>query len=187
MSYKELLRIPSISTLPEHKPDIERAARWIADELTRIGFENAAALGDDRPPERVRRLAPRRWRPDDPRVPPLRRPAGRSDRAVGDRALRSVRQGRADGRAGSADDKGQLHMHLKAAEAIPRDPREAAEEPQVPVRGRGGTPRRAWTSGSVVNKDMLAADAIVISDTGFEGNVPALTTSLRGMVYTRSM
>ena len=39
-SYFELLRIPSISTLPEHAPDIRRAAEWIAAELTRIGFEH---------------------------------------------------------------------------------------------------------------------------------------------------
>ena len=41
----------------------------------------------------------------------------------------------------------------------------------------------AWL---VANKDRLAADAIVISDTGFfEGNVPALTTSLRGMMLAQ--
>ena len=40
-SYLEFLRIPSISTLPEHRPDSLRAARWIADEITRIGMEHA--------------------------------------------------------------------------------------------------------------------------------------------------
>ena len=33
------LRIPSISTLPEHAGDIRRAAEYAADQLRRIGFE----------------------------------------------------------------------------------------------------------------------------------------------------
>jgi hypothetical protein len=37
-SYFELLRIPSISTLSEHAPDIRRAAEWIAAEMRRIGL-----------------------------------------------------------------------------------------------------------------------------------------------------
>jgi acetylornithine deacetylase/succinyl-diaminopimelate desuccinylase-like protein len=37
---KSLLRIPSISTLPEHKGDCRRAAETIASELARIGFEH---------------------------------------------------------------------------------------------------------------------------------------------------
>jgi acetylornithine deacetylase/succinyl-diaminopimelate desuccinylase-like protein len=36
------------------------------------------------------------------------------------------------------------------------------------------------------NRDRLVADAAVISDTGFfEGNIPAITISLRGMLYTQ--
>ncbi|HNR31087.1 MAG TPA: peptidase M20, partial [Candidatus Hydrogenedentes bacterium] len=35
---KELVRIPSISTLPEHKLDIERAAAWLAEPLGRLGM-----------------------------------------------------------------------------------------------------------------------------------------------------
>ncbi|MBC8098260.1 MAG: peptidase M20, partial [Armatimonadetes bacterium] len=34
----DLLRIPSISTLPEHAGDVRRAAEWLATELRRIGF-----------------------------------------------------------------------------------------------------------------------------------------------------
>src|SRR6516165_87584 len=41
---KSLLRIPSISTLPEHKDDCRRAAQTIAGELTRIGMENARLI-----------------------------------------------------------------------------------------------------------------------------------------------
>ena len=37
---KDLLRIPSISTLPQHRDDVRRAAQFIADELSRIGIEN---------------------------------------------------------------------------------------------------------------------------------------------------
>ena len=35
---KDLLRIPSVSTLDEHKPDIQKAANYVANELRRIGM-----------------------------------------------------------------------------------------------------------------------------------------------------
>src|SRR3989442_1190777 len=37
---KEYLAIPSISALPEHAPDVKRAAEWSADEMRRIGMQN---------------------------------------------------------------------------------------------------------------------------------------------------
>src|SRR5215212_2118787 len=41
---KDLLRIPSISTLEEHKPDVEKAAEFVAADLRRIGFENVEVV-----------------------------------------------------------------------------------------------------------------------------------------------
>src|SRR5258706_14584195 len=41
---KTFLRIPSISTLPEHRPDVERAAQFVADSLTAAGLENAEII-----------------------------------------------------------------------------------------------------------------------------------------------
>ncbi|MGH9732419.1 MAG: peptidase M20, partial [Candidatus Acidiferrales bacterium] len=35
---KDFLRIPSVSTKSEHKPDIARAAQWVADRLHGAGF-----------------------------------------------------------------------------------------------------------------------------------------------------
>ncbi|WP_231699412.1 dipeptidase [Limnochorda pilosa] len=34
---QEFLRIPSISALPEHRPDVDRAAQWVAEALRRAG------------------------------------------------------------------------------------------------------------------------------------------------------
>src|SRR5579862_8430255 len=41
---KALLRIPSVSTLPEHKGDVRRAAEALAAELERIGMENVRLI-----------------------------------------------------------------------------------------------------------------------------------------------
>src|SRR5690349_22403588 len=35
----EFLRIPSVSAKSEHKPDVERAAKWVADHLRSAGFK----------------------------------------------------------------------------------------------------------------------------------------------------
>ena len=36
----DFLRIPSISSLPEHVGDVERAGQWVAERCTRAGLEN---------------------------------------------------------------------------------------------------------------------------------------------------
>src|SRR6202161_3350445 len=41
---KDLLRIPSVSTLEEHKSDIKKAADYVANELRRIGMENVEVI-----------------------------------------------------------------------------------------------------------------------------------------------
>src|ERR1700721_1812648 len=41
---KTLLRIPSISTLTEHKSDVQKAAEFVAAELKRIGMENVEII-----------------------------------------------------------------------------------------------------------------------------------------------
>src|SRR5580700_3178767 len=40
----ELLRIPSISAQSQHKPDIERAAQWVAERLRRVGLDSVEIL-----------------------------------------------------------------------------------------------------------------------------------------------
>ena len=41
---KDLLRIPSVSTLDEHKSDVQKAADFVANELRRIGMENVEII-----------------------------------------------------------------------------------------------------------------------------------------------
>src|SRR5437879_13238750 len=45
----EWLRIPSISTLPAHRSDVERAARWTADHLRAIGLDGRLIAGEGHP------------------------------------------------------------------------------------------------------------------------------------------
>lgn len=41
---KTFLRIPSISTLPEHKPDIQRAAEFVREQLRAAGLQSAELI-----------------------------------------------------------------------------------------------------------------------------------------------
>ena len=94
-----------------------------------------------------------------------------------------------DGRVfarGAADDKGQVHLHLWAARAW------LETEGRLPINVRfvfegeeesGSTHFEGWLES---NRHRLAADLVVVSDTGFfEGNHPAITVGLRGLLYTQ--
>ena len=41
---KTLLRIPSISTFPEYKTEMQRASQWLVDKLSEIGLQHAQAI-----------------------------------------------------------------------------------------------------------------------------------------------
>ena len=96
-----------------------------------------------------------------------------------------VRDGRFIGR-GVADDKGQLVMHLNAIEALRAVGRAPAVNLTFVFEGEEEYGSESLETWIAEHRDRLAADAVVISDTGFfEGNVPAITVGLRGLMYAQ--
>ncbi len=183
-SYKALLRIPSVSALPAHAADCRRAAEWIAAELGEIGVEHVEVAETGGHPVVYGDWLHAEGAPtvivychyDVQPVDPLdlwEKPPFEPE----------VRDGRMVGR-GAADDKGQLHMHLRATEAL------LATRGRLPVNLRfvfegeeeiSSVHLEAWLEA---NRARLDADLVVISDTGFfEGNLPAITLGLRGLMY----
>jgi len=87
---------------------------------------------------------------------------------------------------GAADDKGQLHMHLRATEAL------LATRGRLPINLKfvfegeeesGSVNLDRWLEAE---RDRLSADLAVISDTGFfDGNLPSITIALRGLMYAQ--
>lgn len=112
------LRIPSISTSPEHAADVRRAAGYVAARLTEAGLENVAVIPTEKHP-----LVYGEWlgAPGKPTVlcyghydvqPPD--PIELWDSPPFEPTIRG---GNLHAR-GAADDKGQMYMHIKAVEAL---------------------------------------------------------------------
>ena len=185
-SYKELLRIPSISTLPEHAADCRRAAEWIAADLRRIGIEHVEVAETEGHP-----IVYGDWlhAPSAPTVLVYChydvQPVDPLDLWDSPPFEPVVADGRILAR-GAEDDKGQLHLHLRAAEAL------LATRGSLPVNVKyvfegeeesSSAHLDAWLEA---NRERVAADVAVISDTGFfEGNIPAITVALRGLMYAQ--
>jgi acetylornithine deacetylase/succinyl-diaminopimelate desuccinylase-like protein len=185
-SYLDLLRIPSISGLPEHAGDMVHAAQWIRDELERIGFDHAEVCKTPWHP-----IVYADWLHADG-APTIIvychydvQPVDPLDLWATAPFEPFVRDGRVIGR-GAADDKGQLHMHLRAAEAMFATRGRLPLNLRIVFEGEEESTSASLPGWLDANRHRLAADAVVISDTGFfEGNLPAITESLRGMLYTQ--
>jgi acetylornithine deacetylase/succinyl-diaminopimelate desuccinylase-like protein len=185
-SYLGFLRLPSISALPSHAGDCRRAAEWIAAELTRIGFDNAEASTTPGHPIVYADWLHAKGAPtvlvychyDVQPVDPL-------DLWEHAPFEPFVKDGRVIGR-GAADDKGQLHMHLRAAEALFATRGRLPLNLRLVFEGEEESSSPSLPGWLDANRDRLAADVVVISDTAFfEGNIPAITESLRGLLYTQ--
>src|ERR1700758_5189389 len=115
---KEFLRIPSVSTKSEHKPDIERAAHWVAEKLRAAGLENV-----ENTPTKMHPLVSGEslHAPGKPTVLFYGhydvQPAEPLDLWTTPAFEPAVRDGKLFGR-GTADDKGQVHIHIKALESL---------------------------------------------------------------------
>lgn len=181
---KQFLSIPSVSTSEELKPEIVKAAQFVADNLTAAGMANVQLF-----PTKGHPVVYGEWlgakgkptlliyghydvQPAEPlelwKTPPFEP---------------TVRDGKIFAR-GSADDKGQVFIHLKAVEAFMKTMGELPVNVKFIVEGEEEIGSTNLADFVKKHKKMLACDAIVISDTHMEGKkTPSIVYGLRGLTY----
>ena len=203
---KALLRIPSVSTLPEHTGDVRKAAEFVASELKRIGMENVRLIETSTPEEVIAdasgnaRMVPARvghplvyadWLHADG-VPTVLcyghydvQPPDPLDEWKTPPFEPTERDGNIYAR-GAVDDKGQMWMHVKALELLM-----VAGGGKLPVNVRVIVEGEEEVGGEGIAKfvrehgDELKADVALVSDTEmFAPDTPTLCVGLRGMIYT---
>ena len=177
----DFLRIPSISALSAHKPDIRNAAGWLAKALTEAGLENAAILETSGNPVVY---ADHLHAPGKPTVLIYGhydvQPVDPLHLWVTAPFEPSVREGRIYAR-GSSDDKGQTYMHVKALEALIRTG-ELAVNVKLCIEGEEEIGSVHLVPFVEQNAELLAADVLVISDSSiFSADQPAICYGLRGL------
>jgi acetylornithine deacetylase/succinyl-diaminopimelate desuccinylase-like protein len=178
------LRIPSISTLPENKADVEKAARFVAESLKTAGLENVEVIPTDGHP-----LVYADWlhAPGKPTVLCYGhydvQPPDPLDEWLSPPFEPEIRDGNIYAR-GSADDKGQMYMHVKAVEAL------QAVNGALPVNLKFLIEGEEEVGGTAISKyvresaEKLKADVALVSDTAlYAEGIPTLCTGLRGLVY----
>jgi acetylornithine deacetylase/succinyl-diaminopimelate desuccinylase-like protein len=181
---KEFLRIPSVSTKSEHKPDIERAAHWVGDKLRAAGIEKVEIIPTKMHPVVYGESL------NAPGKPTVLlyghydvQPAEPLDLWTTPAFEPAVRDGNLFGR-GTADDKGQVHIHLKAFEALHRTAGKLPLNVKVMIEGEEEIGSVNLWDFVQQHKDRLKADALVVSDTSMLGKgVPSITYGLRGLNY----
>ncbi|HTI13953.1 MAG TPA: dipeptidase [Dictyobacter sp.] len=184
---QQWLRIPSISTLSEHKDDVQRAAQYAVDQLQNIGMENARLIHAR---ENGHPLVYGEWlkasgkptlliyghydvQPVDPielwDTPPFEP---------------DVRNGNIYAR-GSADDKGQVMVILKALETL------MSVNGSLPINVKVLLEGEEEAGGETIEQyiratpESLSCDAAFICDTHMPAeDIPALIIGLRGVIYT---
>ncbi len=182
---KELLRLPSISTLPEHKVDMTRTAQWLADKLTEIGLNHAQLL-----PTPTFPVVYADWLEAGPQAPTLLiyghydvQPVDPLEEWLTPPFEPTVRGDNLYCR-GANDNKGQFYTHLMAVEAYLNSTGRLPVNIKFMLEGEEemGSPH---LDEFVLNqRDTLQADAALISDTPIvDPATPALVTGLRGLVY----
>lgn len=178
----EFLRIPSISTLPENKADIDRAARWCSDLLTNAGLD-AHCMATDLHPAVVGQYHAN----DGPRLMLY----GHYDvQPAGDRTLwksapfePTVRDDAVFAR-GAADDKGQALANLLALECWLKGAGSLPVNVLVMLEGEEEIGSPSFATFLKTHAKDLACDDVLVSDSSqFREGMPAITYSTRGLVY----
>ena len=181
---KEFLRIPSVSTEPDHKADVLRCAEYLGERLRAAGLTvemietagNPLVYGEwTGAPGKPTVLFYGHYdvQPPDPleewRNPPFE-PTVEGDELVA---------------RGATDDKGQCYTHVKAVAAM------LAERATLPVNVKFLVEGEEEVGGEAIERfvradagDKLACDAVVVSDSSMFGpGQPSLLYGLKGLCY----
>ena len=178
-----MLRIPSISSIAEHKPDMIKCAEYWKEQLLKAGADKAEVMPTEGNPvvygEKI----------IDPKLPTVLVYGHYDVMPVDPIELWKtqpfepvIKDGIIWGR-GADDDKGQSFMHAKAFEIMVKNNTLPCNV-KFMIEGEeevGSVSLEAWLKK---NKEMLKADVILVSDTSMLGkDIPSITTGLRGLAY----
>lgn len=181
---ESFLRIPSISTDPEHKADMVKAAEFVVEQLRAAGIQDCEIVPTEGHPivygERVDS-------PDKPTVLVYGhydvQPVDPLDLWTTPPFEPTVRNGKLFAR-GASDDKGQLLTHIKSAEAFNKTRGSLPVNLKFVLEGEEEIGSAHLEGFLRENVERLAADTVVISDTAlFAEGVPSICYGLRGLAY----
>lgn len=182
---KELLRIPSISTLPENKGDCRRAAESLAAELERIGMEHVRLIETEGHP-----LVYADWLHATGKPTVLCyghydvQPVDPIDEWLSPPFEPTERNGNLYAR-GAVDDKGQVYAHVKAFESLLAADGKLPLNVRVLLEGEEEVGGEGIAHFVATKPPELKADFALVSDTElFAPGLPTLCVGLRGMIYT---
>ena len=185
----ELLKIPSISADPIYKNDVLRCADVVAAALASAGANNVEIcptkgypivygdmiIGENLPTVLVyghydvQPADPLELWESGPFEPVIKNTELHPDGAIFAR--------------GACDDKGQFYMHVKAFELMMKTDSLPCNV-KFMIEGEEEVGSENLSDFLISNKNKLACDAILISDTGIISNdIPSITTGLKGLSY----
>jgi acetylornithine deacetylase/succinyl-diaminopimelate desuccinylase-like protein len=181
---RAFLRIPSVSTLPEHKSDIRRAAEFVRNELRAAGMTSSELIEGTGNP-----LVYAEWlgapgkptilfyghydvQPPDPldewKSPPFEPEVRGQDIFA----------------RGSSDDKGQTYIQIKAVEGLLKTTGKLPVNVKFLIEGEEETGGEHIEEYVKSKPPRLKADAAVVCDTEmFAPDLPTICIGLRGIVY----
>lgn len=179
----EWLRVPSVSTLPQHAGDCRRAAEWIAARLRRLGFhvDTIETKGH-----------PILWAvgPEVPGAPTLLcyghydvQPPDPLNEWITPPFEPAVRDGKLFAR-GAADDKGQVFCVVSALEGILATAGRLPINVRLLIEGEEEVGSKGLTAFLTAEPDRTRADAVLVPDVHMVApGYPSVDTALRGIVH----
>ena len=185
----EFLRIPSISADPKYKTEVARAADWVCGQLRQCGLNASVMQTKGHPMVVAKSEGPKGA--DGPRLlyyghydvqPADPIDLWKSDpfnpvMVDGPRGKRIVARG-------AVDDKGQVMGIIEAMRAWVKVHGTLPCAVTVILEGEEECGSPSLEPFLVENRELLASDICIVSDTGmWDVDTPAITTSLRGLVY----
>ena len=177
------LRIPSISTQPEHAADCRKAAGWIAARLERLGFKVQTIETDGHPIL---------WGvgPEVPGAPTVLcyghydvQPPDPLDEWISPPFEPTVRDGQLFGR-GTADDKGQVFTAVAALEAVRATRGKLPVNVRFLIEGEEETGSEGLTDLLTREPERTRAEAVLVTDTNIVApGYPSVDAALRGAIH----
>ncbi len=181
---KDFIKIPSISSNPSNNQDIQNCAKFVYDDLKRIGFTHVEIIETKKHPIVYGELFFSKILPtvliyghyDVQPINPIELWHSPPFEAT-------IRDGRLYGR-GTVDDKGQVHLHLKAIESWMKVHNKLPVNIKFIIEGEEEIGSENLEPFIKNNKMKLDADLIIISDTSMiKKGFPSITYGLRGISY----